>query len=136
MAYDPLQYVPAAQKAAQTGVEGFAQVAQKPLTQQVGTALGGLNSIGALRSGAVPVALGDIATQYGNQVGGYAKMAAGESLGAGLAANEQALLKQQIDQQRKSSLLGAIGGALGFAANKIFPAKAAVGAASNVVSGV
>jgi hypothetical protein len=40
-------------------------------------------------------------------------MAAGESLGAGLAANEQQLMKEQMDQQRKSSLLGAIGGVLG-----------------------
>src|SRR5690348_2312313 len=113
MASNPLQFVPAAQKLAQTGVEGFGQVASPYLTRQVGTALGGLNSIGALRSGAVPTALGDIATDYGKEVGGYAKMAAGESLGAGLAANEQALLKQQLDQQRKSSLLGAIGSALG-----------------------
>jgi len=130
MAYNPLQFVPAAQQAAQKGVEGFTQVAERPLTRQIGTALGGLNSIGALRSGAVPVAMQDIAETYGNQAGGYAKMAAGESLGAGLAANEQGLMKQQLDQQRKSSLLGAIGSALGFAANKIFPAKAAVGAAT------
>jgi hypothetical protein len=116
-------YVDQAQQAAQKGVEGFGQVAQRPLTRQIGTMLGGLNSIGALRSGAVPVAAQDIAETYGNQVGGYAKMAAGESLGAGLAANEQDLLRQQLDQQRKSSLLGAIGQGLGFAANKIFPAK-------------
>jgi hypothetical protein len=127
---NPLQYVPQAQRLAQTGAEGFGQVAQRPLMRQIGTTLGGLNSIGALRSGAVPVAAQDIAETYGNQVGGYAKMAAGESLGAGLAANEQDLLKQQLDQQRKSQLLGAIGGALGFAANKIFPAKAAVSAAT------
>jgi len=127
---NPFQYVPAAQQAAQKGVEGFGQAASPYLTRQVGTALGGLNSIGALRSGAVPTALSDIATDYGKEVGGYAKMAAGESLGAGLAANEQDLLKQQLDQQRKSSLLGAIGGALGFAANKIFPAQAAARAVS------
>lgn len=130
MAYDPLQFVPKTQQLAKTGVEGFGQAASPYLTRQIGTALGGLNSIGALRSGAVPVAMGDIATDYGKEVGGYAKMAAGESLGAGLVANEQDLMKQQMDQQRKSSLLGAIGGALGFAANRIFPAKAAVSAAT------
>lgn len=121
--FDPGGYVSQAQQAAQKGVEGFGQVAQRPLTRQIGTALGGLNSIGALRSGAVPVAAQDIAETYGNQVGGYAKMAAGESMGAGLAANEQDLLKQQMDNQRKSSLLGAIGSALGFAGSRLFPAK-------------
>jgi len=130
MASNPLQFVPAAQKLAQTGVEGFGQAASPYLTRQIGTALGNANSIGALRSGAVPVAMGDIATDYGREVGGYAKQAAGESLGAGLAANEQDLLKQQLDQQRKSSLLGAVGGALGFAANKIFKSTPAGAAAS------
>jgi hypothetical protein len=130
MAYDPLSFVPKVQKLAQTGVEGFGQAAAPYLSRQIGTALGGINSIGGLRSGAVPVAMGDIATDYGKEVGGYAKMAAGESVGAGLAANEQDLMKQQIDNARKSSLLGAIGGALGFAGNKIFPAKAALSAAT------
>lgn len=113
MAFDPLKYVPAAQKLAQTGAEGFGQAAAPYLTRQIGTTLGNLNSAGALRSGAVPTALGDIATDYGKEVGGYAKMAAGESLGAGLGASEQSLMKEQMDQQRKSSLLGAIGSALG-----------------------
>jgi hypothetical protein len=121
MASNPLQYVPAAQKLAQTGVEGFGQAAAPYLQRQIGTALGGLNSIGGLRSGAVPVALGDVATDYGKEIGGYAKQAAGESLGAGLAANEQDLMKASMDQARKSSLLGAIGTGLGFAASRIFP---------------
>lgn len=118
--FDPGGTVDQAQKAAQKGVEGFGQVAQRPLTRQIGTALGNLNSTGALRSGAVPVAMQDIAETYGNQVGGYAKMAAGESTGAGLAASEQELLKQQLDQQRKSSLLGAIGQGLGFVGSRLF----------------
>jgi hypothetical protein len=98
---------------AQKGVEGFGQAAAPYLQRQIGTALGNLNSTGSLRSGAVPVALGDIATDYGKEVGGYAKMAAGESLGAGLGASEQDLQRQHMDQQRKASLLGAIGGLLG-----------------------
>lgn len=125
----PLRYVPQTQKLAQTGVEGFGQAAAPYLSRQIGTALGNLNSTGALRSGAVPVALGDIATDYGKEVGGYAKMAAGESLNAGLGASEQDLQRQHMDQQRKASLLGAIGGllgtGLGFAVGG--PAGAAVG---------
>lgn len=132
---NPLQYVPAAQKAAATGVQGYGASLQPQMLRQIGTTLGGLNSIGALRSGAVPVAMNDVAQQYGSAVGNYAKMASGEALGAGLAANEQDLMKQQLDQQRKSSLLGAIGSGLGFAAGKLFKSSPA-GAAASVVSGV
>lgn len=110
---NPLRYVPQAQGLAQKGVEGFGQAAAPYLQRQIGTALGNLNSTGALRSGQVPVALNDIGTDYAKEVGGYAKMAAGESLGAGLGASEQDLQRQHMDQQRKASLLGAIGGLLG-----------------------
>ena len=110
---DPLGFVPKAQQLAQTGVEGAGAAAAPYLQRQIGTALGNLNSIGALRSGAVPVAMGDIATDYGREIGAYGKMAAGESLGAGLAANEQDLMRQEMDRRRKASLLGAIGTALG-----------------------
>lgn len=125
MASNPLGYVPAAQKLAQVGVQGAGEAAAPYLTRQIGTTLGNLNSTGALRSGAVPTALGDIATDYGKEIGAYGKMAAGESLGAGLAANEQDLMKQQMDQQRKSSLLGAIGSGLGFIGSKVLKGAAA-----------
>jgi len=111
--FGPGGNVEQAQKAAQKGVEGFGQAAQPYLSRQIGTALGNLNSTGALRSGAVPVALGDIATDYGREVGGFAKMAGGEALNAGLGASELDLERQRMEQQRKSSLLGAIGGLLG-----------------------
>lgn len=110
---NPLRYVPQAQGLAQKGVEGFGESLKPGLMQQIGTTLGNLNSTGSLRSGAVPVELGDIASKYGAQVGAYGKMAAGESLGAGLGASEQDLQRQHMDQQRKASLLGAIGGLLG-----------------------
>jgi hypothetical protein len=135
-------FVDQAQTAAAKGVQGFGEAAKKPLMQQIGTTLGGLNSIGSLRSGAVPTALEDVGTSYGNQVGAYSKMAAGESLGAGLAANEQNLMKQQLDQQRKSQLLSAIGGlvgtGIGFATGGPFGAKVGGGlgrSAGNQVSG-
>lgn len=111
-------YVDQAADAAKRSVVGAGQAAAPYLTRQIGTTLGNLNSIGSLRSGAVPVALNDAATDYGRQIGAAGERAAGESLGAGLAASEQDLMKQQMDQQRKSSLLGAIGTGLGFAASK------------------
>jgi len=106
-------YVDQAQAAAAKGVQGAGAAAQPYLMRQVGTTLGGLNSIGALRSGAVPQALNDVATDYGQQIGAAAQKASGEAVGAGLAANEQDILKQQLDLQRKSSLLGAVGSLVG-----------------------
>ncbi len=126
MAYDPLSQVPKAQNLAATGVQGYGASLLPGLRQQIGTTLGNLNSAGALRSGAVPVALNDASNAYGQQVGNYAKMASGEALGAGLAANEQSLMKEQMDNERKTSLLGAVGQALGFAGSRIFPAKSIV----------
>lgn len=132
---NPLKYVPQAQQLAQKGVEGFGQAAAPYLNRQIGTALGNLNSTGALRSGAVPVALNDIGTDYAREVGGYAKMAAGEALGAGLGASEQDLQRQEMERRRKSSLLGAIGSligtGLGFASNFI-PGAGAVKKAASV----
>lgn len=108
-----LSYVPQAQQAARTGVQGFGQAAEPYLKRQIGTALGGLNSTGALRSGAVNTALGDIATDYGKEVGGYAEMAAGNATNAALGANELDLQRRQMDEQRKSSLLSQIGNLIG-----------------------
>jgi hypothetical protein len=127
--FDPGGNVDQAANTAKRVAIGAGQAAQPYLTRQIGTALGGLNSIGALRSGAVPVAMQDIATDYGRQIGAAGERAAGESLGAGLGASELDLEKQRLAQQRKSSLLGAIGGllgtGLGFAIGG--PAGAAVG---------
>jgi len=112
-------YVDQAQKKAQIGAQGLADTAERPLSQQIGTMLGGLNSTGALRSGQANVAAGDIASAYGKEVGGYAKQAAGEAMGAGLAANEQDTMRQQMAAQRKASLLSGIGSALGFGASML-----------------
>jgi hypothetical protein len=78
----------------------------------------------------------DVAETYGTQVGGAAKMAAGEALGAGLAANEQDLMKQQMDNQRKSSLLGAIGQGLGFVGSRLFPPAGAARAVAGLAGSV
>lgn len=116
---NPLRYVPQAQSLAATGVQGYGASLLPGLQRQIGDTLGGLNSAGALRSGAVPVALNDASRQYGSMVGNYAKMASGEALGTGLGASEEDLMQQEIANQRRSSLLGAIGQGLGFAAGHI-----------------
>src|ERR1700740_2625802 len=89
----PLRYVPQAQDLAAKGVQGYGASLLPGLQKQIGDTLGGLNSAGALRSGAVPVALDDASRAYAGQVGNYAKMASGEALGAGLGASEQDLMQ-------------------------------------------
>lgn len=115
--YSPLGDVQRAQDLAKQGVEGYGETLRVPLMREIGTALGGLNSIGALRSGGTTQALGDISQNYTAQIGSYAKMAAGEATNAGLEANRQREQRRQFDAENRrrsrASLFGAIGTALG-----------------------
>lgn len=113
MATSPFSYVPEAQRYLREGVEGFGQQLRPGLLRDIGTTLGGLNQIGALRSGAVPVALGDIAERYGNQVGAFAKQATMGGLESGLSARRQAFAEEEAKRRRKAALLGSIGKVLG-----------------------
>jgi hypothetical protein len=77
----------------------------------------------------VPVALGDIATKYGQQVGAYASEATGRGLEYGLAAHRQRFEEAEAKRRRKAGLLGAIGAVLGAGVSLIpglgFASKAA-----------
>lgn len=95
------------------GVIGYGEMLKPELLRQIGTTLGGLNDIGGLRSGGTKVALEDIATDYGNQVGAYAKMASSSGLDAGLRAHEQKFREDEAARRRRGGLLRAIGSALG-----------------------
>src|SRR5437879_5450112 len=86
---DPFSYVPEAQDLARESVIGYGETLQPQVLKDVGTAIGGLNEIGALRSGGTTVALGDIASKYGAMVGAYAKEATGGAISAGLEARRQ-----------------------------------------------
>ena len=127
--YDPYGYVPRAQELASQGVEGFGEQLRPGLEREIGNALGGLNSIGALRSGGTTVALSDITTNYAQQVGAYAKQAAGEAIGYGLKARQIRDAWSEQQRARKGGLLKAIGAFLGAGVGFVAggPAGAAVG---------
>jgi hypothetical protein len=109
--------VQAAQDYARQGVEGYGETLRPGLMREIGTALGGLNSIGALRSGGPTQALSDISTDYTAQIGSYAKMAAGEATNTGLEASRMREQRRQYEDEarrrRRAGLFGAIGTALG-----------------------
>lgn len=109
----PYSEVPAAQDLLRESVQGYGETLQPQVLKDVGTALGGLNDIGALRSGGAKVALEDISTKYGAMVGAYAKQATGEGLTAGLEARKQKFAESQAKAARKAGLLKAIGSVLG-----------------------
>lgn len=111
--YDPYADVSRAQDLAREGVMGYGESLRPGLEREIGNALGGLNEIGALRSGGSTVALRDISTDYAQQVGAYAKMAAGEAVGHGLEAGRIRLQRDEANRKRKSGLLSAIGSVLG-----------------------
>jgi hypothetical protein len=112
-----------------TAVKGYGELLKPELMQQIGSALGGLNGIGALRSGASQVALNDIGTNYSDRVGSYAATTA--SQGADLGLNVKNYLQNAKNQrdQKRAALLGSIGSVLGAGIGFLAgPAGAALGA--------
>ena len=109
----PFSYVPEAQDYLREGVQGFGEALQPAILKDIGTTLGGLNEMGALRSGGVQVALGDIGQKYADIVGAHAKQATQYGLEAGLGARRQAFEESEAKRKRKHGLLKAIGSVLG-----------------------
>ena len=113
MPYDPFRDVKGAQDAAREGVIGYGEALRPGLEREIGNALGGLNSIGALRSGGARVALNDITTNYAQQIGAYSKQAAGEATGYGLEARRLRDEEKRYRDSKRASLFKAIGSTLG-----------------------
>lgn len=113
MPYDPFGDVKRAQNLGREGVLGYGEALRPGLEREIGNALGGLNSIGALRSGGTTVALGDITTNYAQQIGAYAKQAAGEATGYGLQARQLRDQERRYQDSRRGGLFRAIGSVLG-----------------------
>ena len=118
--FDPYADVERAQEMARTGVEGYGETLRPHLLREIGTALGGLNSIGALRSGGTTVALGDISQNYSDTIGSYAKQAQGDAMASGFEATRlrqadraQRFAEDEAKRRRRAGLFGAIGTALG-----------------------
>lgn len=125
--------VPEAQQYLREGVEGYGEMLKPELMRQVGTALGGLNEIGGLRSGGTTVALGEIGERYGAQVGAYAKQATEAGVGYGLEARKQRFAESEARRRRRSGLLRAIGATLGAAVG--FFAGGPAGAVAGIAGG-
>lgn len=130
MPYDPFGDVKRAQNLGREGVLGYGEALRPGLEREIGNALGGLNSIGALRSGGTTVALGDITTNYAQQIGAYAKQAAGEATGYGLQARQLRDQERRYQDSRRGGLFRAIGSVLGAGVGFLTggPAGAAAGA--------
>lgn len=106
--------------------QGYADLAGQDFKQQIGTMLGNLNSIGALRSGGVQAGLNQAMTTYGRQVGDYSNQLATQA--AQLAQNENDMnierqfRGQQYGDAKRAAHKSAIGkllGGLGGAASVI-----------------
>ena len=111
--YDPFRFAGQAQDLARESVEGFGEQLRPGLEREIGNALGGLNEIGALRSGGANVALRDISTNYAQQVGAFAKQATGDALAYGLEARRLKDADRRAQEAKRAALFGAIGSVLG-----------------------
>ena len=118
--YDPFADVKRAQEYAREGVQAYGEQLQPYLLKDIGSTLGSLNEIGALRSGGTQVALRDLTGEYANRIGSFAKGATLEAIGTGLAASDARLRERALRNEeeaerrrRRGALLGAIGATLG-----------------------
>lgn len=124
------------QREAREGVKGYGRMLGKDLQREIGTMLGGLNGIGALRSGAVQANARDLMDAFGRRVGDYASMT---TMGAlQMAQAEKAAesdrrfrtkLRQDMKSASRSQMIGQmLGGAVGLG-TRLIPGLGAMGAA-------
>lgn len=124
------------QESLRGAVEGYGEILRPELMQQIGTALGGLNSIGALRSGATVQALDDIGTDFGNRVGAYASQTAVAGANLGLEARDRITAAKRARDARRAALLGSIGSVLGAGIGFIAGGPVGASIGSQIGSGV
>ena len=118
--FDPLRDVKRTQELTREGVIASGELLRPELLARIGDTLGGLNSIGALRSGGTEVALKDVSREFTDRIGNIATAATTGAVGAGIAAG--GLRQQEADRRfredearrkRKAALLGSIGKIVG-----------------------
>lgn len=101
------------QNAAREGVNAVGQGLAFDFRRELGSYLGGLNSTGALRSGAVESGANDIMRTYADRVGAAASTATLGAIGYGAAGVQSELDRQKAaadrKQANKSSIFGGIG---------------------------
>lgn len=102
---------------AREGVEGYGAMLGQDFTKQVGTLLGDLNGIGALRTGGVTSGVNDLTTNYARNIGSVAKTATLDATRLGQeefdADTERKYRAAAEKRARKHSLLKTIGTVLG-----------------------
>ncbi len=118
--FDPFRDVDEAQKRTREGVIASGELLKPQILGAIGDTIGGLNSIGALRSGGTKVALEGVQRDFTTQIGHIASQATLGAIGSGLQAGglrqgDRSLNFQEEEARRKrrASLLGAIGSVVG-----------------------
>ncbi len=126
---DPYSSARKGQQLLSGAVQGYGEILRPELLQTIGTALGGLNASGALRSGATLTALNDISTNYADRVGAYAATTAGQGADLGLSIYDRQEAERARRRAQTASWLRTIGSALGAGIGFIAggPAGAAAG---------
>lgn len=130
---------------AREGVEASARLMRPEMMRDIGTTLGGLNSIGALRSGGTTVALRDLDQRFTDRVADHASRSTMDAIDRGTstafgtfdrqrgvyeADREHARQEQARKDAKKASWMSALGSVLGAGAGFLVggPAGAALGA--------
>lgn len=142
--FDPFADVERAQDLASEGVNAIGEQLRPQLMKDIGDTLGGLNSIGALRSGGTTVAMRDLTQTYADRIGTAAQAATLGAVNTGMQAGGMRLQDRQIRNQedearraREAALWRSIGTVLGagvgFAVGG--PAGAAAGASAGSAIG-
>ncbi len=118
--FDPLRDVERTQDLTREGVIANAELLRPELLGRIGDTLGGLNSIGALRSGGTTVALGDLNREFTDRIGNIASRATLGAIDSGINAGglrmqdrRQNFEEEEAKRRRKSGLLSAIGSVVG-----------------------
>ena len=118
--FDPFADVGRAQDLTREGVIAQGELLRPELLGRIGDTLGGLNSIGALRSGGTKVALDDVSRDFTDRIGNIASASTLGAIGQGLQAGglrqsnrAQDFQEDEARRRRRSSLLGAIGKVVG-----------------------
>lgn len=118
--FDPYADVNKAQDFAREGVKAYGELLRPDLMRDIGDTIGGLNEIGALRSGGTKVALDDISRNYTDRIGQIASTATLSATGQGLQASGLRLddrglnlREDEARNERRSRLLSAIGSVVG-----------------------
>ncbi len=118
--FDPLADVERTQDLTREGVKASGELLRPEILGAIGDTIGGLNSIGALRSGGTKVALDDLSRNFTDRIGLIASRATLGAVGHGLQAGglrledrRQNFQEEEARRRRKSGLLSAIGSVVG-----------------------